>query len=249
MIRVGFKSDIGMKRVKNEDACFIMPNEQVYMVADGVGGENTGERASGMVVSSIAQNIKKSKMVKLKSEEEICRVLNSFIEEATTEIREYAFNHTECFGMATTVVVCFIRGNTAYFANAGDSRAYIYRNGQIYQVTEDHSYVNFLVQKGLISPDEAKTHENRNKITKAVGADATVDADYYQTEIVEGDIILLCSDGLYGEIADDELCTLISSEDNMPSLADKMVIAANLQGGKDNITVVCLKVEGGSWNE
>ena len=249
MIRVGFKSDVGMKRQKNEDSCFIMPNEQVYMVADGVGGENTGERASGMVVTSIAQNIKKSKMIRLKDEDDICRELNSFIEKANTEIREYAFEHTECFGMATTVVVCYIKNNIAYFANAGDSRAYIYRKGQLYQVTEDHSYVNFLVKKGLISLDEAKTHENRNKITKAVGADATVEADYYQTEIIDDDRIILCSDGLYGELTDEELCLLIRSEDNMSKLAEKMVIAANLHGGRDNITVVCLKVEGGSWNE
>ena len=249
MIRVGFKSDAGMKRNKNEDACFIMPNEQVYMVADGVGGENTGERASGMVVTSIAQNVKKSKLVKLKSEDEICRELNLFIEKANNEIREYAFNHTECFGMATTVVVCYVKENVAYFANAGDSRGYIYRKGQLYQVTEDHSYVNFLVKKGLISPKEAETHENRNKITKAVGAEATVEADYYQTEILDGDIILLCSDGLYGELSQEKIIALIKEEENMSSLAEKLVIEANAHGGRDNITVVCLKVEGGSWNE
>ena len=249
MIRVGFKSDVGMRRSKNEDACFIMPNEQIYMVADGVGGENTGERASGMVVASIAQNIKKSKMIKLKSEDEICRQLNLFIEKANSEIREYAFEHTECFGMATTVVICYIKDKVAYFANAGDSRGYVYRKGKLYQVTEDHSYVNFLVKKGLISPDEAETHENRNKITKAVGAEAKVEADYYQTEIMDGDVILLCSDGLYGELSNDEICSLINDEGNMSSLAEKMVIEANGHGGRDNITVICLKVEGGSWNE
>lgn len=249
MIRVGFKSDSGMMRSKNEDSCFIMPKEQVYIVADGVGGENTGERASGMVVTSIAESVKKSGLLGMEDEEDISKALDGFIEDSNSRIREYAFQHTESFGMATTVVLAYIKENRAFFANAGDSRAYIYRNGKLYQVTEDHSYVNILVKKGLISADEARTHENRNKITKAVGAEGRVCADHYQTELLDGDRLILCSDGLYSELTDDEICVLIRSEDDMSKLAEKMVIAANLHGGRDNITVVCLKVEGGSWNE
>lgn len=249
MICAGFKSDIGMKRKNNEDSCFIMPREQVYMVADGVGGNNGGETASGMAVSTIAENIKKRNPAAVKKEQEVIDILKDCVELANRKIINFAKEHPENAGMATTIVMCCIRDEKAYFANAGDSRAYIARGGELFQITEDHSYVNTLIKKGAISPKEAMSHEKRNMITKALGAEDQVGADYYQTDIMHGDVIILCTDGLHSEVPEKEMCMAIKETDDMSALAAQLVKMANNHGGRDNVTAVCLKVEGGYSNE
>lgn len=249
MIRAGFKSDIGMKRKNNEDSCFMMPREQVYIVADGVGGNNSGETASGLAVSTIAERIKKKSPLSVKKDEDVIGILKDCVELANRKIINYGIKHPENKGMATTIVMCCVKGNKAYFANAGDSRAYILRGGELCQITEDHSFVNSLLKKGAISPEEAMSHEKRNMITKALGAEDQVGADYYQTDIKNGDIILLCTDGLYGEVPEEELCEAIEKTDDMSELAATLVEMANCHGGRDNVTAVCLKVEGGYFNE
>ena len=249
MICAGFKSDIGMKRKNNEDSCFMMPREQVYMVADGVGGNNSGETASCLAVSTIAERIKKKNPASAKNDEDIIEILKDCVELANRKIINYGIKHPENRGMATTIVMCCIKGGKAYFANAGDSRAYILRGGELCQITEDHSFVNSLLKKGAISHQEAITHEKRNMITKALGAEDQVGADYYQTDIKDGDVILLCTDGLYSEVPEEDMCKAIENTDDMSELAAALVEMANNRGGRDNVTAVCLKVEGGCFNE
>ena len=246
MICVGFKSDRGSKRKNHEDSCFVMPKEHVYMVADGVGGNNAGEKASSMAVTIIAEKVKNKPLDKATTDDEICGYLNNYIELANKEIRKYAINHPEHRGMATTLVLCYINENKGYFANAGDSRAYIYRNKKLCQITEDHSYVNELLREGLLTYKEAINHENSNMITKALGAEEEVKADFYQTELLEGDIVLLCTDGLYNELNEEEISEAIDYyESNMLHLAEILINRANKHGSRDNVTAVCLKVEGG----
>lgn len=245
MIRVGFKSDRGIKRDNNEDSCFVMPKEHIYIVADGVGGNNSGETASNLAVSSIAEYVKSRPMEKVENDEEICMYLKDCIEIANRKIIASAMGNIENRGMATTIVICHVREGKAYFANAGDSRGYIYRNGSLCQITQDHTFVNALVRDGVITEEEAVNHERKNELTKALGADNEVGADYYQTDIEKGDVILLCTDGLYNEVPIEKIEEAMEYEDNMLNLAEILINRANKYGGRDNITAVCLKIEGG----
>ena len=231
MTRVGFKSHKGMKRESNEDSCFILPQEGVFIVADGVGGHNSGQTASGMAVSEIAEMIKQ-KPIRKRKENSILKYLESCVEAANIRIIHRAIEAPENVGMATTLVMCYINGNKAYFANAGDSRAYIFRD----------------VKKGAITKEDAINHEESNKITKALGVEYPVKADYYIEKLRKNDVLLLCTDGLYNEVDENEICDLIKHEKDMSKLAEQFLSRANAHGGKDNITVVCLKIEGGFQN-
>lgn len=123
------------------------------------------------------------------------------------------------------------------------------RDGILTQITEDHTYVNTLLKAGLISPEEAQHHENKNMITRAVGADYTIEADYFQVPIRAGDIILICTDGLYGEVDREELTERLSLDEPMTRICEELVEAANRNGGSDNITMVVLKVTEEDFNE
>ena len=145
-------------------------------------------------------------------------------------------------GMATTVVIAYVADNQLYIANVGDSRAYVLRDGELNQITEDHTYVNTLLKAGIISEEEAANHENKNMITRAVGADYTIEPDFFQVSIEAGDMILICTDGLYGEVEKSELISRLTEEESMTHICNELVEAANRNGGSDNITMVVLKV-------
>jgi protein phosphatase len=129
--------------------------------------------------------------------------------------------------------------------NVGDSRAYLYRNEVLTQITEDHTYVNALIRKGIITKEEAQFHEKKNIITKAIGGEASTTPDFFCVSVIEDDVLVLCTDGLHGEVADDIICKIISAGDSMPETCSNLVNKANQCGGRDNITVVCLKIKGG----
>ena len=242
MTQVGFKTDQGRKRGRNEDSLFVMPQEEIYIVADGVGGQNSGELASTMAVKGIAEYIKSRPLRGDENEAELrgyfldcMRLVNGHIYEAAKQSPANA-------GMATTAVLLYLNKTTAYFINIGDSRAYIYRDGQIRQVTEDHTYVNELVKGGSITKEEAESHPQKNMITRALGGDDKVLPDFYRLETVKDDIIILCTDGLYGEVTEEEICSLTAGASSMSTLSSNLVQRANENGGHDNITVICLKV-------
>lgn len=247
MVRVGFYTHKGRARDGNEDSYFILPKEKVYIVADGLGGYLAGQQASGLAVSTIAEYFK-NKDISDNGKTEIKEHLVSAVEFANLRILQKAKESIDMRGMATTVVMLHINGNIGYFANAGDSRAYILRNRELVQITEDHSYVSELVKSGSLSEEEARNHSERHKITKALGVDLMVKPDIYNINIEEDDIILLCSDGLYGEVSKEEITDILSEDKEMSKIAEKLVDTANKNGGSDNITVVCLKVERGSLN-
>lgn len=243
MIKIGFRSNKGKKRENNEDACYVLPEQDVYIIADGVGGSNAGEIASRNTVMSIAKMVKEYSITEIEGEEELKSCFAKMINRANAEILELSGKHADNKGMATTLVVCCVKDDMAYFANVGDSRAYIWRRGEIFQLTEDHTYVNSLKKLGILTEEEAETHKNKNMITKAIGAEATVEPDFYRTHLEDEDIIVMCTDGLYGEVDDISMSKIIAGEDNMTALAERLVDAANDAGGRDNITVVCIKTE------
>ena len=136
----------------------------------------------------------------------------------------------------------YIKGGKAYIANVGDSRVYLYRNGELVQLTEDHTYVNTLLNAGIISQEQAAVDERKNVITKALGAEDTVEPDFFQLEIVKDDILILCTDGLYDEVDERSMKTILEKDISMSDVCAEMVDAANKNGGHDNITIISIKV-------
>lgn len=241
-MEVGFKTDKGMRRSNNEDACFVMKKNRVFIVADGVGGNNSGEIASRTAVNEIANYVETHALEELDSAEQIQEYFEDCIKSANFKVLEMSQRFEANKGMATTVVCAYVLKDTIYIVNVGDSRAYVFRDGTLTQITEDHTYVNTLLKAGLISENEAENHENRNMITRAVGADYTVDADFFSVPIEVEDIVLICTDGLYGEVGDEELVKTLSEEKSMTDICNELVEMANDNGGSDNITMVVLKV-------
>jgi len=242
MTQVGFKTDRGKKRDRNEDSLFVMPQENIYIVADGVGGQNSGELASSMAVKSIAEYIKARPLNGITDEEELKGYFLECMKNANQTVYQTAQLSAENAGMATTAVLLHLAGSKAYIVNVGDSRAYIYRDGQISQITEDHTYVNELVKGGSITKAQAEIHPQKNMITRALGGDEKILPDFYRLEIIKNDIIILCTDGLYGELSAEEICSLAAASDSMNALSRSLVRRANGHGGNDNITVICLKI-------
>lgn len=242
MVQIGFKCNRGIVRKNNEDACFVIPGHDVYIVADGVGGNNSGEVASRTAVSEIAEFINENDLSSCDDTEAIFESLSKAVSIANDKIYQMGMESAENRGMATTVVMVYIRGLDAYVANVGDSRAYLMRKGRLKQLTNDHTYVNELVRKGVITKDEAEHHKQKNVITKALGAEYFVEPDFYKIGLNKNDIIMLCSDGLYGEVDDAQIIESMNNMDNMNDVCADLVEKAIRAGGRDNITVVCLKI-------
>ena len=248
-MQVGFKSDKGLERYNNEDACFVLLHDNVYVVADGVGGNNSGEIASRTAVNEIAKYILENPLEVIENGKKLQDYFYNCIDNANKKVFSLSKAFEETKGMATTVVVVYTRGGKAFIVNVGDSRAYIYRNKKLVQITEDHTYVNSLVKAGLISEKQAQTHKDKNMITRAIGADQKVNPDFFQVDILEGDIILICTDGLYGEVKSEEICGVLEENMSMLDTCAKLVSLANDNGGHDNITVVSIKVTKEDINE
>ena len=242
MVQIGFKCNRGVVRSNNEDACFVIPSHDVYVVADGVGGNNSGEVASRTAVGEIAQFVNDNRLEHCKKPEDIFSFFADAIDVANRRIFRMGTENESNRGMATTMVAAYIKDNTAYIANIGDSRAYLFRNGLLKQITKDHTYVNELIDKGVITEEEAQNHKQKNVITKALGADVFAEPDYYMAELEKNDILMLCSDGLYGEIKDPEIVEILNSGKSMNDVCTELVDEAIRAGGRDNITVICLKI-------
>ena len=241
-MEVGFKTDKGRRRSNNEDACFVMKKDKVFIVADGVGGNNSGEIASRLAVNEIANYVETHPLREIQSVEQVQDYFEDCLKNANFKVLELSQRIEANKGMATTVVCAYVQGNTIYIINVGDSRAYVFRDDVLQQITEDHTYVNTLLKAGLISEDEAMNHENKNMITRAVGADYTVVADFFSLPIRADDIVLICTDGLYGEVGEEQLITVLKEEKSMTDICNELVEMANENGGSDNITMVVLKV-------
>jgi serine/threonine protein phosphatase PrpC len=238
----GFKTDKGRMRSNNEDACFVMQKDKVFIIADGVGGNKSGEIASRTAVNGIVKYVEENPLAGVKSPAKIKNYFDECIKDINFQVLESSQRFEENRGMATTIVVSYIVGNKMYVMNVGDSRAYIFRKHKLKQITEDHTYVNSLVKAGVITEEEAEVHENKNMITRAIGADYKVDADFFVTSIKKDDIILMCTDGLYGEVDEGELTEKLSEGRPMSDTCYDLIEMANRNGGNDNITIICLKI-------
>ena len=235
-MRIYSATDVGQKRKMNQDYVFAtadpvgnLPN--LFVVADGMGGHNAGDYASSHAVTSMVEEIRQD------ADFNPVKVIRHAIETANTEIIEQAQKDEKLRGMGTTMVVATIVGQYAYVANVGDSRLYLINQG-IQQLSKDHSLVEEMVRLGGIKPEEAKHHPDKNIITRAIGAKADVDVDFYEHRLKRGDIILMCTDGLSNMVEDEELFHIVQGSRDIVEAGEMLVEAAKENGGTDNIGVV-----------
>ena len=238
-MRVYSATDVGQKRKMNQDYVFVSENPvgnlpNLFVVADGMGGHNAGDYASSHAVQTLVDEIRRD------ADFNPIKVIRHAIETANTEILERSRREEHLRGMGTTIVVCTVVGHYAYVANVGDSRLYVIQ-GEIHQVTKDHSLVQEMVRMGEIKPEEARNHPNKNVITRAVGVEKEVNIDFFDLRIRKGDKILLCSDGLSNMLEDNEIREIVTSGGDVEERARKLITAANQNGGKDNISVVLVE--------
>lgn len=236
-MRVYCETNTGLKRENNEDNLIVEESEKynLYAVADGMGGHKAGEVASTIAIDTIREHFNKCDKEKFKAPSFIIES----IESANKKIREEALINEECAGMGTTITMAVIdlQLNIAYIANVGDSRAYIIKNDEITQITEDHTYVHELLKDKKITLEEAKHHPKRNVITRAVGSEEYVQADIFEIELFDNDIILLCTDGLTTHLPDAEILNTIK-EYGCSESVQRLIKLANDNGGTDNITII-----------
>ncbi len=239
-MRVYSATDVGQRRKLNQDYVFAslepvgnLPN--LFVVADGMGGHNAGDYASSHAVQILVDEIRKD------ADFNPIRVIRHAIETANTEIIEQAQSDARYKGMGTTIVVSTIVGNYAYVANVGDSRLYIIQDG-IHQVTKDHSLVQEMVRIGELQPAEARNHPDKNIITRALGAERTVDIDFFDMKLEPESTILMCSDGLTNMVEDAKIEDIITGQsENLEKKGEKLLAEANSNGGKDNIAIVLIE--------
>lgn len=234
-------TDTGRVRDMNQDAFktgFFKEGGAYAVVCDGMGGVSGGQVASEICINEVSSHIEKGyrKSMSMKS---VKNLLVSAITAANIKVFETANENKEYFGMGTTVVAVVILNGFAAVAHVGDSRAY-FINNDIRQITRDHSVVQYLIDTGRITKEAAKTHPDRNVITRAVGVNPEVDIDVDIIPINEGETILICSDGLYEYVSEKEMFDMIKNPDE-DEPAKKLLEMANEAGGKDNITVVTVE--------
>lgn len=235
-------SDIGSMREKNEDSMYASVDENLplYIVADGMGGHNAGDIASHMAIQIIKEAFTLN-IESLDSPRKIKKFIKAALEKANEIIYEKSLNEVDCEGMGTTVVLGYYFNNKFYIGHVGDSRAYILINGELNQITEDHTLVNELIKKGSITKTQALHHPQRNLITRALGTSVDIEIDINVVDFNRGDTLLLCSDGLYNML--DKVTILEALKDGpLEDGVRSMVQMANRNGGKDNITIIAIKL-------
>lgn len=233
------KIDIGRARNSNQDALFteVLPDgAALAIVCDGMGGANAGNVASETAATAIADFIRRSFRQGLDSSQ-LLGLLQSAIRSANITVFDMSVESEELSGMGTTVVAAIARDNFAVIAHVGDSRAYLIKNGDIAQLTRDHSVVQSLIESGKLTPEEARVHPRKNVITRALGTEEDVLADSTEISLDEGDTLLLCTDGLTNFVDNSEILSIFEQTD-IKDTAEVLTATANQNGGGDNITVV-----------
>ena len=237
MLETFSKTDVGKKRTVNQDYIFVsnsqignLPN--LLLLADGMGGEKAGDYASKFAVESIKNE------VVVGTQETTVKLLTSAISYANEQLYQKSENEFDFRGMGTTLVAATCYNNQLIVANVGDSRLYLVRNDVMVQVTKDHSFAEEIANMANVVLSEEAIKQNKNYITRAVGAEEKVKIDFFQVEIKEDDMILLCSDGLTNMLTDEEILLIVYGEKDLELICEALIKKANDRGGKDNISVI-----------
>ncbi len=241
MLKTFSITDIGRKRKLNQD--YVYSSEQqvghlsnLFLVADGMGGHNAGDYASRVTVETVVEKVSSS------SETDPTRILDEAIQAANKLVRQRAAFFPWLEGMGTTLVAATCEGKSLFVANVGDSRLYVANSKGIRQVTRDHSWVEEMVRRGELNREDARCHPDKNIITRAVGAEETVNVDFFTVQLEEGDEILMCTDGLTNMLEDEEIRMILDGARDTVEKAQELVKAANEHGGRDNISVILIGV-------
>lgn len=236
-------TDVGRKRLVNQDTVYIsdtpvgvLPN--LYIVADGMGGEKAGDYASKSLIGYMLTYIEHTIKMPVTA-------IQGAIEYANANLFAEGSKNLNLSGMGTTVVAASIIDNTLHVFNVGDSRCYVLDENSISQITKDHSLVEMLVSKGEITRESAEYKENKSKITRAVGAEERVLIDSFEVDLAGNEYVLLCSDGLTNMVDDRKIFNIISSSAGVKSSAKRLVEEANLSGGSDNISILLIDINEG----
>ena len=235
------KTDKGILRHSNQDAFSFgtFDDGAVWaVVCDGMGGANGGNIASSIAVENLSASLQSGYRPNM-SEMSVKNLLTSAVNAANVKVFSKSREDASLSGMGTTVVAVLIFSNTTYIAHAGDSRAYAFADGQLVQLTRDHSIVQRLIEEGKITKDEAKIHPRKNVITRALGVDESVDVEFTVADLSNGSTMLICTDGLTNFASNEEIVELLSSEPR-DNVVDRLIDTANNNGGGDNITAVVI---------
>ncbi|MEN9797667.1 MAG: hypothetical protein RL653_1363 [Pseudomonadota bacterium] len=248
-IEVASITDVGMKRNHNEDNFGVVPEENLYVVADGMGGHSSGEVASKIAVEELAEFFRMTsrdqdatwpyKMDRARNYDE--NRLATGIKLANMRIHEQSSADPKLRGMGTTIVSVYFAGTTAYVGHVGDSRVYRFSRGELKQVTEDHSLLNDYLKSKKLTPEEIEAFPHKNVIVRALGMKDSVQVDVVRVEPQEGDIFLLCSDGLSGMVPDPLIRDTLTKTPDLDAASKQLIALANANGGLDNVTCVLVR--------
>jgi PPM family protein phosphatase len=264
IVHVLGRTDVGRTREHNEDAFLVAdlttgtvseqaeavtytlgPRGVLFMVADGLGGAAAGEIASGMAVDIVLQELRRTWVdAPTTDPDTFAHALKKACEAANARIYEYAMKNADHRGLGTTATIAGLLGDTLYLVQVGDSRAYIVRGGVAQQITKDQSLMQRLIEAGELTPEEAEHSERRNIILQALGPEPTVKIDLTHQLVRRGDLLVLCTDGLSGQVRKEEIARVVAQERDLTAAGQTLIDRANENGGPDNITVVIAHVEG-----
>lgn len=249
MLDMVCRTDPGRQRSQNEDALIALPGLGLAILADGMGGYNGGEVASGMAVTLLASELEKAlreRPLQSAGEGRAAALAEAHLREHIAEANAAVYRASECQpqyqGMGTTLVVALFYDNRLAIAHVGDSRCYRWREGDLQAITRDHSFLQDQIDAGLIRPEDARYSLNRNLVTRAVGIDATVEPEIHEHLVLPGDLYLLCSDGLNDMLDDAAIARALSADGDLAAMADRLIGLANDAGGNDNISVILVRV-------
>ena len=250
VLEISSATDPGMVRSHNEDSVAADAANGVVVLADGMGGYNAGEVASGMATTVIVTEMQQV-MTKVQpyeideknGQQVAARMVRDQVLKANTSIYQAAQSQPQYAGMGTTLVVCLFFDNRVLVAHLGDSRLYLMRDGRFSQVTRDHSLLQEQIDSGLITPEQAKHAQHKNLVTKALGIDPSVEPEIHEYPAKPGDVYLLCSDGLCDMVEDDDIALAVQTfGNNLKMAASHLVQMANDNGGRDNVSVILVRV-------
>ena len=236
------KTDIGLMRSSNQDYCKTgeLPDGCIWaVVCDGMGGANGGSTASRIAAETIAEQLKELYHTE-KYRDDMEKLIKTAIAIANQRVYDMSLKVYSLSGMGTTVVAAVVKEEVVHIVHAGDSRAYLYENGSLTQITKDHSMVQELVDIGQITPEEARNHPNKNIITRALGTRENLKTDYNGVKFDKDSVLLICTDGLSNYLTDEDIAVFIN-ESRGEELVGRLVEQAKMMGGSDNITVAVIE--------
>lgn len=233
-LRASGRSDAGLIRARNEDAYVIRLEDGIFAVADGMGGHAAGNIASRLAADAVRETAPPAA-------DSIDPSLSGLLIAANQRLLAHAAANPECEGMGTTLTVLAFANGRAICTHIGDSRLYLVRRGKIRQITRDHTWVQEEVERGDLTPEEARDHPYANALTRALGIADQAEPETFTVEPKSGDVFLLCSDGLTKMLDDDQIASIVTSQESLEQASAALIAAANQAGGVDNITVVLVR--------